>query len=272
MLEHIAHAGGAHPHEHLNKLGAANAKKRYISLTGDRARQQGLACSGVPHEQNTPRNLGSQAAVLLGVAQIIDDLAQIAFCSIQPRDVVKCRPRRLGLAVTFRRRFAKAEYAPAHLATALLHAVAHVDEQPQDQHPGQRRDHQHLPPRITARLSLQFDIVRLQQGHQFRIIKGWPGRGKPSRLASGAFNRLGLVEQPVDRLAFDGDLPNMTVLKLALKLRVGVCEAGVGLRGAKYEGINNRQGPDDEQQTHQGGHGVVGRLIRPGALVGGSYG
>lgn len=75
--EEFAHAAGTHTHKHLIKLGARAIEKRHVSLAGDGAGQERLACAWGPIEQHTLGQLAAEPRELGRVAQELDNLAQV---------------------------------------------------------------------------------------------------------------------------------------------------------------------------------------------------
>ena len=57
LLEHVAHARGAHADEHFHEVGTGNTEERNLGFAGDSARQQAFyRCPGLP-TINTPRGI-----------------------------------------------------------------------------------------------------------------------------------------------------------------------------------------------------------------------
>ncbi len=89
LLEHVAHARGAHADEHLDEVRARNGEERYVGLARDRAREQCLAGSGRPHQQHAARNAPAEPLEFSGIAQELDDLLQILLGLVDARDVLE---------------------------------------------------------------------------------------------------------------------------------------------------------------------------------------
>ena len=62
LLEHVADAGRADAHEHLDEVRARDREERDVGLAGDRAREQGLAGAGRPDQQHALRESGRRPA------------------------------------------------------------------------------------------------------------------------------------------------------------------------------------------------------------------
>ena len=87
LLEQVAHAGGADADNHLDELGGAEAEEGDARLSRNRTRQQRLAGSGRTDEQHALRHGASEALVLGGVLQEVDDFDQLVLGLVDPRDV-----------------------------------------------------------------------------------------------------------------------------------------------------------------------------------------
>ena len=97
-LEQVADAGGADADEHLDERGRGLREERRAGLVRDRLRKQRLAGPGRAVEQDSLGHLRAEIAEALGVAQIVDDLAELLLGlfgagDVGPRD----RRRRVGL-------------------------------------------------------------------------------------------------------------------------------------------------------------------------------
>src|SRR2546425_42264 len=89
LLEQIAHARGAHAHEHLHEVGARDRKERDVRLTGDRLGEQRLACARRSDEKHALRDLATELLELLRVLQEIDDLAQFFLGLVHSGDILE---------------------------------------------------------------------------------------------------------------------------------------------------------------------------------------
>ena len=68
LLEQVADARGADADEHLDEIAAAQREERHLGLAGHGPRQQRLAGSGRPEQQNALGDLGAERRVALRVA------------------------------------------------------------------------------------------------------------------------------------------------------------------------------------------------------------
>ena len=87
LFEQVAHAGGPDADEHLDEVGAADGEERDAGLARDGARQQGLARSRRPDQQDALRELGAQTAEACGRLQEVDHLQQLFFRLVDAGDV-----------------------------------------------------------------------------------------------------------------------------------------------------------------------------------------
>src|SRR5690606_14896376 len=153
LLEHVAHAAGADADEHLDEVGTGNGEERYLGLAGDGTGQQGLAGARRADHQHAARDLAAQALELAGVAQELDQLADLFLGLVAAGDIGQGHLD-LALALQFRPRLAEAERA---LAAALLHLPHHIDPEADQQGDRQEAHHQ-LPEQRTALRLLLDDL------------------------------------------------------------------------------------------------------------------
>ena len=97
LLEQVAHAGGAHANEHLDKLGAAGLEECDLGLAGRRFGQERLAGARRPDEQHTLRDMSAELSELLRRLQKLDDLLQFGNGLIRPAHILVCDRDILGL-------------------------------------------------------------------------------------------------------------------------------------------------------------------------------
>src|SRR3546814_5619672 len=76
LLEHVAHAAGAHADEHLNEVGARNGEERHARFTRNGAGEQRFASTRRTHQQRTLGNLAAKARELRRVFQELNDFLQ----------------------------------------------------------------------------------------------------------------------------------------------------------------------------------------------------
>ena len=95
-LEHVAHPGRSHTHEHFDELGGGDEEKLRVGLAGDRPGQQRLAAAGRSLQQHAPRQPHARVDPSLGGLEEIDQIAQQQLCLRAPADVGKGHLARLG--------------------------------------------------------------------------------------------------------------------------------------------------------------------------------
>ena len=74
LLEHVAHARGAHADEHLDEVRARDGEERHLGLAGDGAREQRLAGARRADHQHALGDLAAELLELAGILQEVDDL------------------------------------------------------------------------------------------------------------------------------------------------------------------------------------------------------
>ena len=89
LLEHVAHAAGAHADEHFHEVRTRNGKERHIGFAGDRTGQQRLTGTGRTHQQHAARNPATQPLELARIAQELDDFLQILLGFVNAGHVFK---------------------------------------------------------------------------------------------------------------------------------------------------------------------------------------
>src|SRR5579875_3380698 len=89
LLKEIAHPAGPHSNKHLNKFGCAHIEKGDLRLACDRLCQQCFAGSRRANQNNTTRNMRSQAIKSLRAAQELYHLFEFSTHLIDARHVRK---------------------------------------------------------------------------------------------------------------------------------------------------------------------------------------
>ena len=136
LLEHVAHARGAHADEHLDEVGAGDREERHLGLAGDGARQQGLAGARRADHQHAARDLAAQLLELGRITQELDQLGDFLLGLVAAGDVGEGD---LGLLLVEHLGPRLAERHRA-LAAALLHLPHHEEEEADDQQDRQEVD------------------------------------------------------------------------------------------------------------------------------------
>ena len=88
LCEELANAGGAEAGEHLDEGGGALRVELGAGLLRDRLCEQRLARAGRPVEEDALRDAGAELLEALGVAEEVDDLAQLGLRLVDARDVL----------------------------------------------------------------------------------------------------------------------------------------------------------------------------------------
>ncbi len=141
VLEHVADAGRAHPHEHFNEVRTGNAEERHLGLAGDGARQQGLTGTRGTDHQHAARNAAAELLEFGGIAQEVHQfldvfLGFVAARHVSESDTVGVFIEHAGAG------FAEIE-GPALAAALHLAHEEHPDpDQQQHREPGHEHAHQ----------------------------------------------------------------------------------------------------------------------------------
>ena len=90
--EEVPHSRRANAHNHLHELCGAR-QKTVPRFSCHRLRQQRLPCAGRTNQEDAFRSGSSQARVLIGVSEEIDDLNQLVLGFIDAGDIVEGNPR-----------------------------------------------------------------------------------------------------------------------------------------------------------------------------------
>ena len=145
LLEQVAHAGGAHAHEHLDEVGAGDAEERHARLAGHGARQQGLAGARRAHQQAAARDLRAHGLVLGGVGQEVLDLLHLLDGLVHASDVGEAH---VGALLDALLRLGLAE---VHLrVVCLVHLREEEQQQASNDQNGQDRCQDGTPRRCQA--------------------------------------------------------------------------------------------------------------------------
>ena len=163
LLEQVAHATGAHAHDHLHELAGAHAEERHPGLAGDRLGEQRLARAGRADQQHAFGRGPAQPGVLLWVLQEVDDLDQLGLGLVDPGhvgegDLVVASGR---LVVPFRLALAHPEEAASGAAAAADEPEEGADEQ--DRRAEAEEQRQQRIARLVDRPGVDDDAVRVEQ-------------------------------------------------------------------------------------------------------------
>src|SRR5829696_7347941 len=273
LLEEVANATSADPHEQLHELGGAQGEERNPRLARDGPRQERLARSRRSHQEHAFGGRPTKASVLLGILEEVHYLDQLVLGLVYAGDVLEGDPGALLLVVTAGAAPADSCEGPAHAAALPLRAPIKPDVASDQEQRRSEGEEQRLP-QATAflyRLGTDLDPVvdqeLLQAGIRYHEggEHGGEGLGGARRLRAGlraslSFGRVGdrLLEATLDGvpLAVDGlDVPRPDLL----------FEEGVGNLDGRFGAGEDK--PDQEkvreqyecepQPTPSGRHGAL---------------
>ncbi len=89
LLEQLAHARRADAGIHLDEVGAARRNERHARFSRHRARQQRLAGSRRPDEQDAARDAAADRGEAARLLQEVDDLLHLVLRLVHARDVLE---------------------------------------------------------------------------------------------------------------------------------------------------------------------------------------
>ena len=239
LLEEVAHARGAHAHEHLDEVGAGDREEGDAGLTGDRARQQRLAGARRPVEQHALGDPGAERLELLGVLEELLDLVELLDGLVHAGHVAEGDLGRVD------RHPLGARLAEGHdLRAAALHLVD--DEQPEEQEDHERQDVGERREPAAAALLADVERHALDAKGVDQVLLGV--------VEVGGLVLAAVVELDVDPvvLGVERDLLDLAALDLGQELRV------VGVLLALAPGRDQLLG--EERQDHHDQDGKCGAL------------
>ena len=247
LLKEVAHAAGADAHEHLDKVGTRDAKERHACLAGNGFGQQRLTGTRRAHQQHATRDLGTQLAIAVRIAQKVTDLLELLDCLVHAGNVLELDLGARGLVGL------GVGLAKLHVSVIGAHHLAHKVEHDGDQ--GDRRKHAHrqIAPKIGVigvDDVLGIGVLRHKLGKR---IGADIGRGKALELArialvlfclpvmtrhASILNRIGQI---LDAILLNG------VDHLARRELYGI--AGIGKAGAHVkEGVAQKRASQNKIQ------------------------
>ncbi len=215
LLEHVAHAGGAHADEHLHEIGAGDGEERHLGLTGNGLGQQGLTGTRRAHHQYAAGDLAAQFLELARVAQELDQLSDIFLGLFHAGDIVKS-----DFDLIFAQQAGTA-LAKGHCSAAgatALHLPHEEDpdtDEQQEREPGDEDLRQQAG--FFRRRGFDTDPAIEEIGNESWII----------RCIGGEL--ISLLHQAMDRLAFDNHTLDSALLYVLQELGVFQRLAGSAL-------------------------------------------
>jgi hypothetical protein len=90
LVEHVTHTRGAHADKHLNKVRAADGKKRDVRFSRNSARKKRLASARRADHQHALRNAAAEFLKFFRITQKLDKLLHFIFCFLDAGDIAKC--------------------------------------------------------------------------------------------------------------------------------------------------------------------------------------
>ena len=89
LVKQIAHAAGAHAHEHLHKVGAGDGEEGRVGLAGHGLGQQRFARARRAHQQHALGNARAHIGVSLGVFEEIDHFLKLFLFLLGPGHILE---------------------------------------------------------------------------------------------------------------------------------------------------------------------------------------
>ena len=235
LLEHVADAGGTDADEHLDEVRAGDSEERHVRLTGDGAREQGLAGAGGADQQHALGDLAAEALEFLRVLEELDDFLQLGLGLVDAGDVVE------GDAALLFRQQTGARLAEAHGPSAARLHLAH------EEHPDADQQQHREPGQQIVKQRIDFAFLGLGD-HPHALV----GQALHQR---GVFGGVGLEGAAIGQRAGDGAaLDDHVAHAPAVHLadEVGIGDLGRwGMRGPRLEQVeehHQKKGDDNPKR------------------------
>jgi hypothetical protein len=249
LREEVAYPRRADADDHLDELRGRHREERDARLAGNGSRQQRLAGSRRPGQEDASRDARPEPAVLARLAEEVDDLGQLLLGLVDSRHVLE-RDALLRRLVLPRLRFAHREHAAARAPVA----ADQPDPQPDEQQCRPDAVHQGLPPRGPDRLRLDHDPVVPQQLIKTVRVRERRHLGlEPGRRVGVLVRRRvthGALERPLDIACLRADRRDVPAADL---LEEGRVVGNRDPRCAAYEG--RREDEVEHEQPKEERHG-----------------
>ena len=142
LFKEVAHARCAHANEHLNEVGAGNAKERHAGLAGNGLGEQRLTGTRRANQQNAARNLCAKLAITLRLNQEVANLLELFDRLVDAGDIgeLDLGARGLvGLCVGFTK---------LHVLVVGAHHLTHEVNDDDDEHHARQGVDQHIRPEV----------------------------------------------------------------------------------------------------------------------------
>ncbi len=256
LFEHVAHAAGAHAHEHLDEVRTGDAEERHLGLAGDGLGQQRLAGTGLADHQHAARDLAAQLLELAGVAQELDQFADFLLGFIATGDVGE-GDLHLVLALQLGARLAEGHGALGATAAAL-HLPHDEDPETDDQqHRQEVQQDGHQRDAAFRLLAVDGDVLVQQRVDQLVVLRAINGAGGAVLALEG--DGVG------GQVALVGELHRGHAAGLDLAQEFGIRDRATGRSGTALgrealEDHHQHDGDDYPQQQ------ILGQVVHPHRL------
>src|SRR5262249_13703109 len=209
LLEEIAYPRRPDPREHLDKVRAAEAEKRYTGLARHRPGQERFARPWRANQQDPFGNTTTKRDVLLWLPQEIDNLLEFFLGLLGVCHIGKGDPRG-GFYILPRPALAKLHH-PLSQAYTTQHEGPDNDAQAQ----GNQPRHEGLEPRIVV-LSTVLHALRFQLVEQVGILDAHGDKG----LGWGIFVLSQRAQSALQSVRLDLYLRNPTLAQHGLEIAI----------------------------------------------------
>ena len=133
LLKQITHLGSATADEHLDELGARNAKERHARLAGNSLGKQGLTGTRRANKKSAARQLGADLLVALRLLQKVDDLLERLLGLLLAGNILKGHTHIFGgdnASAGLAQSAAAKAAAKVHRRTVITHSLLHTTVEP----------------------------------------------------------------------------------------------------------------------------------------------
>ena len=264
-VEQVAHAAGAHTHEHLHEVRAGDRVEGHVGLAGHGAGQQGLAGAGRAVQQHALGDLGAHGLVLARIDQELLDLVELLDGLLGAGDV---REGDLGGLLVEQLRLGLAEL---HGPAAALGVHDQEPEQAEEDQQRQEGDQQCGPPGAGGDLvGVALGGLCLLHGLHDRLTAGVDVAEAHLRALVVLAVLEGLGEHQVHALLVAADdlglLDGAALQQLEALFGVDLLEAVTAQQGEQGHAQQQRQ--DDPQRDARAGSLLLADLGAAGVLPG----
>src|SRR2546426_4108796 len=227
LVEEIAHAGGAHAHEHLDEIRAGDGEERHVGLARDGLGEERLARAGRADEEHALGDLAPELLELGRVLEELDDLAQLLLGLLHARYVLE------GDLVLLLRDQPRARLPEGQgLGAPSLHLAHEEDPDADEEQHGHPLEHVGVPGVVVLGLHGDLDAFVFERLDQVGVV-----------------GREGAEGVAVRELAAHGLAANEDLFDLArLHLPEKIGEDHLVARG--LAGLEDVEEDDDDEADH----------------------